>query len=61
MEAGKYQNIIVSVPPVQLGGVDRYGFLPGTIGEKMIMQFSGIIDNLRMILGLAEANKIIKE
>lgn len=43
---GEYEKIIVQVPPVQLSGLDRYGFLPGTLEEKASQQLSGIRDNL---------------
>lgn len=47
----KYDKIILAVPPVQLGGVDRYGFLPGSLQEKTAQQFSGFIDNISFLLG----------
>ena len=47
---GTYDRIIISVPPVQLGGKDRYGYLPGTLEEKAIKQFAGIIDNIELLL-----------
>lgn len=58
---GKYSNILVQVPPVQLGGTDRYGFLPGTIEEKTIQQMSGIVDNIHVIFGPAEGARMVRE
>jgi len=38
------------VPPVQLSGHDRYGYLPGSLEEKTIAQFSGILDNIKFLM-----------
>lgn len=51
VQSGSYEKLIIAVPPVQLGGKDRYGYLPGTLEEKTIKQFSGIIDNIEYLLG----------
>lgn len=50
VQQGQYDKIIIAVPPVQLGGRDRYGYLPGSLEEKTIAQFSGIIDNINYLL-----------
>lgn len=51
VQSCSYKKLIIAVPPVQLGGKDRYGYLPGTLEEKTIKQFSGIIDNIEYLLG----------
>lgn len=50
VQQGQYDKVIIAVPPVQLGGRDRYGYLPGSLEEKTIAQFSGIIDNINYLL-----------
>lgn len=51
VHSGAYDRIVIAVPPVQLGGRDRYGYLPGSLEEKTIWSFSGIIDNIEHLLG----------
>lgn len=50
VNSGHFQKLIVQVPPVQLSGHDRYGYLPGSLEEKTIAQFSGILDNIKFLM-----------
>ena len=43
--AGKYDQVLWTVPPVYVGDRDAYGFLPGDLSEKMDPFLGGIKSN----------------
>lgn len=45
VEMGAYNQILWAVPPEHIDGVDKYGFLPGNLYEKMRVYFGGLLDN----------------
>jgi predicted ribonuclease YlaK len=49
IEKGKYDSLIVTAPPVEVGSVQAYGYAPGTLTEKASNYMMGIIDNLRQL------------
>ena len=51
VQKGQYETIVVSQPPVQLGGRDRYGYFPGSIEEKASIYISGVQCNLEFLCG----------
>jgi PhoH-like ATPase len=49
VENGVYSNILWAVPPVPVGGVDRYGFVPGDLEEKIKIYLGGLQDNIEKL------------
>lgn len=49
IEKGKYDNMIITAPPVEIGNVQAYGYAPGTLTEKASNYMMGIMDNLRQL------------
>lgn len=52
LEKGMFKHIYFSAPAVQIGGKDKYGYVPGTLEEKASIYAGGFLDNLRYITGL---------
>lgn len=50
------KNIYIQIPPIHIGGEDKYGFAPGTMEEKTQQYCGGFIDNLKFLSGLTEIN-----
>jgi len=49
IEKGRYESLIVTAPPIEVGDVQAYGYAPGTLTEKTSNYMMGIIDNLRQL------------
>jgi predicted ribonuclease YlaK len=43
---GEYDRIYWSVPPVPVGGIDKYGFVPGDMNEKNKIYCGGLLGGL---------------
>lgn len=57
IEKGKYENLFFSAPAVQIGGKDKYGYVPGSLEEKVSIYAGGFLDNLAF---LSSTDKIDK-
>lgn len=55
-EKNGIKNIYIQIPPIHIGGEDKYGFAPGTMEEKTQQYCGGFIDNLKFLSGLTEIN-----
>lgn len=49
LEKGKYEKLFFSAPAVQIGGKDKYGYVPGSLEEKVSIYAGGFLDNLAFL------------